>query len=80
MTKLEWKPVKNQSLPNLNLLLVNGKDYGFVYKPRDSRTDKNMWSCHIGIGDNTRFLTYAGSKSLAMRIVQSAATEYDTIN
>ena len=38
-----WQRVQNQSLPNLNVLLINGEYVGFVYKPRDSKTDKNAW-------------------------------------
>ena len=62
-----WQRVQNQSLPNLNVLLVNGEYVGFVYKLRDSSwTDKNAWRIYTGVGDRAKFVGHNFSKTAAM--------------
>ena len=61
-----WQRVQNQSLPNLNVLLINGEYVGFVYKPVDTKTDKNSWRIYRGIGDGAEFMGHNSSKTAAM--------------
>jgi hypothetical protein len=58
------------SLPNLNVLVVEGVEVGFVYKPHDSKTDKNEWRIHRDIGDNTKFLAWNPTKTGAQRFLE----------
>jgi hypothetical protein len=64
-----WKRI-NGSLPNLNVLYLNGVEVGFVYKPLDSKTDKNAWRMHRGIGDDTKFLGWNNTKTGAQRFLE----------
>ena len=64
-----WKRI-NGSLPNLNVLYVKGTEVGFVYKPHDSKTDKNEWRIHRDIGDNTKFLAWNPTKTGAQRFLE----------
>lgn len=64
-----WKRI-NGSLPNLNVLYLNGVEVGFVYKPHDSKTDKNEWRMHRGIGDATKFLGWNNTKTGAQRFLE----------
>jgi len=61
-----WQRVQNQSLPNLNVLLINGEYVGFVYKPSDTKTDKNAWRIYRGVGDSAEFVGHNFSKTAAM--------------
>ena len=61
-----WQRVQHQSLPNLNVLLVNGEYVGFVYKPSDTKTDKNAWRIYRGLGDSAKFVGHHFSKTAAM--------------
>jgi hypothetical protein len=61
-----WQRVQQQSLPNLNVLLINGEYVGFVYKPRDTKTDKNAWRIYTGVGDSAKFMCHNYSKTAAM--------------
>jgi hypothetical protein len=72
MTK-QWTPRKN-TLPNLHVYLINDREKGFIYKLKDSKTDKNAWCCHTGIGDATHFLGHASCKSSAKNKVEKALT------
>lgn len=65
-----WRQVKGR-IPNLNVLTANGIEVGFVEKPNDTKFDKNMWRCFIGIGENNRFLGHAPTKRCAQTIVES---------
>jgi hypothetical protein len=65
-----WKPEKSFSLPNLNILVVNDVEVGFIQKPRDTRFDKNMWRCFTGIGIQSKFIGHAGSKGFAKKILE----------
>lgn len=51
-----WKKYKALSTPNLHILCRGAEEIGFIYKPRDTKTDKNAWRCHAGIGHAARFL------------------------
>jgi hypothetical protein len=61
----------NSSLPNLNVMMVNDKEVGFVYKPKDSKTDRNAWRVHLGIGDVARFIGHQWSKNDAQRFLEA---------
>lgn len=64
-----WKRVMS-SLPNLNVLYVNGVEAGFVYKPHDTKTDKNEWRIHRGIGDSTQFMGWNNTKTGAQKLLE----------
>ena len=70
MTNIVWKKTKNRSLPNLHLLLVDNREVGFIYKPKDTKTDKNAWRCHAGIGEATTFLGHEWAPSIAKTSVE----------
>jgi len=70
MTNIVWKKTKNRSLENLHLLLVDNREVGFIYKPKDTKTDKNAWRLHAGIGQETKFLGHEWSKTIAMTGVE----------
>ena len=67
MKKFFWKRVKSTSLPNLWVLVIENTEVGFVQKPRDTKSDKNMWRIYRGIGENSNFLGHAGTKELAQQ-------------
>jgi len=61
-----WQRVQQKSLPNLNVLLINGEYVGFVYKPSDTKTDKNAWRIYRGMGASAEFVGHNSSKTAAM--------------
>ena len=63
----QWNRVVQRSLTNLSVLTVNGKDVGFIYKPTDTRMDRNAWRIHRGLGNDTEFLGHASGKRDAQR-------------
>lgn len=65
-----WIRVKT-SLPNLNVLVLGEVNQGFIYKPKDSRTDKNAWRIYLGIGDTARFIGHEWNMSNAKRLLES---------
>jgi ribosomal protein RSM22 (predicted rRNA methylase) len=62
----EWQGVQNRSLPNLNVLKVNDVVVGFIYKPRNTKTDRNAWRIYRGVGDSAEFMCHNFSKTDAM--------------
>ena len=64
-----WKRI-NGSLPNINVLYIKDVEVGFVYKPRNSKTDKNEWRMYRGIGDATDFLGWHNTKTGAQRFME----------
>jgi len=70
MTK-KWASRKN-SLPNLHVYLINDREKGFIYKLKDSKTDKNAWCCNLGIGFENVFLGHATSKAAAKKKVEKS--------
>lgn len=68
--KHTWNRVKT-SLPNLNVLMLEGKECGFIYKPKDSKTDKNAWRIYLGLGDSARFIGHEWNMVGAKRILES---------
>lgn len=65
-TMIMWQRVKQQNLPNLNVALVNGEYVGFIYKPNDTKSDKNAWRIYKGVGDKAVFLGHEWNKQSAM--------------
>jgi hypothetical protein len=72
MKKVTFKRVANQSLPNLYSGTINGEVVGFIYRPENSRTDKNAWRSYVGIGDKAQFLYHTWDINDAMEAVQLA--------
>jgi len=72
MKNVQFKRVQNQSLPNLYSGTINGEIVGFIYKPTDSKTDKNAWRSYVGVGDKAKFLYHTWDMNDAMEAVQLA--------
>ena len=66
----KWQRVINY-LPNLSALLVNDEKVGFIYRPKNSKSDKNAWRVYQGIGDSARFVGHAWSQVDAQRMLES---------
>jgi len=58
-------------MPNLNVLMVGDKESGFIYKPKNTASDKNAWRVYLGIGDANKFLGHAWSMVDAKRKLES---------
>jgi hypothetical protein len=71
-TVVTWKKIKDRSLSNLHVMFVDGNEIGFVYKPVDTKTDKNAWRSHLGIGESTIFLGHDYNKTDAKNRVEHA--------
>ena len=65
-----WKRITTTSLPNLNVLYLNGVEIGFVYKLRDGDGCKNQWCIHRGIGDATQFVGWNPTKTGAQNLLE----------
>jgi len=72
MKKVTFKRAQSQSLPNLYVGTVDDKVVGFIYKPENSKTDKNAWRSDVGIGDKAKFLYHTWDMNDAMEAVQLA--------
>ena len=72
MKNVQFKRSQSQSLPNLYVGTVDGKVVGFIYKPENSKTDKNAWRSYVGIGDKAKFLYHTWDMNDAMEAVQLA--------
>lgn len=72
MNKVTFTRVKMQSLPNLYSGTINGEVVGFIYKPTDTKSDRNAWRSYVGFGDNAKFLYHTWDMNDAMEAVQLA--------
>jgi hypothetical protein len=72
MKKVTFKRAQSQSLPNLYVGTVDDKVVGFIYKPENSKTDKNAWRSYVGVGDKAKFLYHTWDMNDAMEAVQLA--------
>ena len=72
MKNVQFKRVKNQSLPNLYVASKDGVAVGFIYKPTDSVSDRNAWRSYVGIGDSAKFLYHTWDMNDAMEAVKLA--------
>ena len=72
MNKVTFTRVKMQSLPNLYSGTINGEVVGFIYKPTDTKSDRNAWRSYVGFGDNAEFLYHTWDMNDAMEAVQLA--------
>jgi len=84
MNKVTFKRVNNQSLPNLYVALAdNGGGFvtkvGFIYKPHDSKSDRNAWRSYIGIGDDAKFLYHTWNIDDAKDAVELAVIYPNTL-
>lgn len=66
-----WTRVNTIGLSNLNVLMLNGIERGFIYKPKDSKPDKNAWRVHLGVGETSKFLGHAWKMNDAKRLLES---------
>jgi len=72
MKKVTFKRAQSQSLPNLYVGTVDDKVVGFIYRPENSKTDKNAWRSYVGVGDKAKFLYHTWDMNDAMEAVQLA--------
>lgn len=72
MKNVQFKRSQSQSLPNLYVGTVDDKVVGFIYKPENSKTDKNAWRSYVGIGDKAKFLYHTWDMNDAMEAVKLA--------
>jgi len=72
MKKVTFMRAQSQSLPTLYVGTVDDKVVGFIYKPENSKTDKNAWRSYVGIGDKAKFLYHTWDMNDAMEAVQLA--------
>ena len=72
MNKVTFTRVKMQSLPNLYSGTINGEIVGFIYKPNDTKSDRNAWRSYVGVGDKAKFLYHTWDMNDAMEAVQLA--------
>jgi hypothetical protein len=72
MKNVTFKRVVNKNLPNLYSGTINGEIVGFIYKPENSKTDKNAWRSYVGVGDKAKFLYHTLDMNDAMEAVQLA--------
>ena len=79
MNKVTFKRVKNQSLPNLYVGKKDGVEVGFIYKPTDSKSDRNAWRSYVGIGDKAQFLYHTWDMNDAMEAVKLAVIYPNTL-
>ena len=66
MNKVTFTRVKQQSLPNLYVATKDGVKVGFIYKPTDTKSDRNAWRSYVGIGDSAKFLYHTWNMNDAM--------------
>lgn len=50
------KKITGTSIQGLEVVLVNGREVGFVTKLRDTRTDRNPFKAFTGIGESAKFV------------------------
>lgn len=67
----KWTRVVQRSLTNLNVLTVDGKDVGFVYKPLKSQNERNTWRVHLGLGNDTQFMGHTWNLPDAKRLLEA---------
>ena len=79
MNKVTFTRVKQQSLPNLYVGKKDGVEVGFIYKPTDSKSDRNAWRSYVGIGDKAKFLYHTWDMNDAMEAVQLAVVYPNTL-
>ena len=48
---MNWKQIAQLDKSALFVLCDGNKELGFIHKPKDTRTDKNAWRVHLGIGE-----------------------------
>ena len=72
MKNVQFKRSQSQSLPNLYVGTVDDKVVGFIYKPENSKTDKNAWRSYVGVGDKAKFLYHTWDMNDAMEAVKLA--------
>jgi hypothetical protein len=52
---MNWKKIDRHSGSVLKVLEIRGEEVGFIYRPKNTRTDKNAWRIHTGIGESNIF-------------------------
>lgn len=60
---MNWKNIPQPSKASFFVLCNGPKELGFIHKPKDTRTDKNAWRVHLGIGANNQFIGHEWTKA-----------------
>lgn len=55
-TKRIPKAAGKNSIEGLEVVILNGREVGFVTKFRDTRTDHNPYKAFVGIGEKAQYL------------------------
>ena len=66
MKMIYYTKTISKSLPNLYVAKMADKEVGFIYRPENTKTDKNFWRGYIGIGDSAKFVGHSMTKDDAM--------------
>lgn len=66
---MNWKNIPQLSKASFFVLCNGEKELGFIHKPKDTRTDKNAWRVHLGIGQNNQFIGHEWSKKAAQKLL-----------
>lgn len=73
-TITSWEPIHGQSLHNLHVAINDEKgtrtELGFIYRPKNTGSDKNAWRVHLGIGESEQFIGHAWHKRDAKKMLQ----------
>lgn len=68
---MNWKSIPQLSKASLLVLCNGSKELGFIFKPRDTKTDKNAWRIHKGIGETNQFMGHSWTKDGAKKVLIS---------
>lgn len=71
-----WYLNKTTSLPNLNVLVVDNVEVGFITKPNNDSFTKNMWRIFKGKGETCQFLGHIATKNQAKRVLEKIVFGY----
>lgn len=66
---MNWKNIPQLSKASFFVLCNGSKELGFIHKPKDTRTDKNAWCVHLGIGESNQFIGHEWTKSAAQKLL-----------
>jgi len=66
---MNWKNIPQLSKASFFVLCDGEKELGFIHKPKDTRTDKNAWRVHLGIGETNKMIGHEWSKKAAQKLL-----------
>lgn len=69
---MNWKQIPQLSKASFFVLCNGSKELGFIHKPKDTKTDKNAWRVHIGIGESNKRIGHEWSKKAAQNLLMKS--------